>query len=77
MSILMTTINDMVYRNFFTKGDTMGIFPLFTKEANEEAKRKMNPIVNKCVWADPATADQVSYKLTLDAIATIFTATKE
>lgn len=58
-------------------GDTMGVYPLFSKEANEEAMEKMNPRIGKSVWINPSNADQLSYGLSLDSVATIYTATKE
>ncbi len=57
-------------------GDTIGVYPLFTKKANEEAKEQMNPRVTKSMWISPSNVSGVSYALKLDSAATIYTATK-
>lgn len=57
-------------------GDTVALFPLFSKKANDEARDKMNPIVSTTMWNDPAKSGKVLYDLKLDATAIIYTATK-
>ena len=57
-------------------GDTIAVFPLFTKKANEEAMERMNPRITKSMWVSPSNANNISYALKLDAAATIYTATK-
>lgn len=56
-------------------GDCVALFPMFTKEANEQAE-KLNPTKNKIAWAQPKTYKDNNYHLTLDAIATIYNTTK-
>ena len=67
-----------LYRNDISvyMGDTIAVFPLFTKKANEEAMERMNPRVTKSMWVSPSNANNISYALKLDAAATIYTATK-
>jgi len=57
-------------------GDTMVFFPLFTKEANEEAKKKLSPLNTKTMYPNPSWTNQQIYQLTLDAAATVYTLTK-
>ena len=57
-------------------GDTVAVFPLFTKKANEEAKSEMNPRVTKSMWISPSNSSNISYALALDLAATVYTATK-
>ena len=57
-------------------GDTIAVYPLFTKKANEEAKSQMNPRITKSMWVSPSNVNNVSYALKLDSAATIYTATK-
>lgn len=57
-------------------GDTVALFPLFSKKANDEAREKMNPITSSTMWNDPAKSGKVLYDLKLDATAIIYTATK-
>jgi len=56
-------------------GDTLALFPVFTNEALEEAK-KLNPAKTKSAWMDPISSGH-HYPLTLDPVATIYAATKE
>jgi len=58
-------------------GDMMAIFPLFTKEATEEAKRLMHPKYSKSVWYDTISNTNVAYSIELDASAAIYNATLE
>ena len=67
----------MKWSNKIYMGDTYAVLPLFTKEANEEAIAKMNPRVTKSMWVSPSNASHVSYELSLDSAATIYTCTKE
>lgn len=55
-------------------GDQVALLPMFTKEANEQAK-KLNPVKSKTAWARPITYNSNNYQLTLDAVATIFNTT--
>lgn len=55
-------------------GDCIAIMPLFTDEANEQAKN-MNPMYSKTAWINPTTG-QTHYGLTLDAVSTIYSATR-
>jgi len=57
-------------------GDTVAIFAVFSKKANEAAKT-LNPRYNKINYYDPVTTTGLSYSISLDAVATIFDATKE
>ena len=57
-------------------GDTYAVFPLFTKSANEEARKKMNPRETKAMWVSPGNSNNISYIINLDAAAAIYTATK-
>ena len=56
-------------------GDTMAVFPVFSKEATQEAKEKMNPKHNKGNWITAMNADSFGYPIELDAAATIYMAT--
>lgn len=58
-------------------GDTFAVYPLFSKEANEQAIEHMNPRTSKFAWTDPINSNNIVYKLDLDAVANIYTATKE
>lgn len=58
-------------------GDAMAIFPLFTKEATEEAKKKMHPKYSKTVWQDTVSSNQIGYHIELDAAVSIYNATLE
>jgi hypothetical protein len=56
-------------------GDTVAILPVFTNEAKEEAKTKMNPAVNKSKWKDLSSYNGTMYMPSLDSISAIYTAT--
>lgn len=79
-----TTAYDLTVEDFQTFStadgifvyDTVALFPLFSKKANDEAKEKMNPITSSTMWNDPAKSGKVLYDLKLDATAIIYTATK-
>lgn len=58
-------------------GDSMAVFALFSKEATEEAKKKMHPKYNKGNWITATNAKSVGYPIELDAAATIYMATKQ
>ena len=73
-SKFLTTIK-MKWSDFL--GDTYAVLPLFTKEANAEAIAKMNPRVTRSMWVSPSNANHISYALSLDSAATIYTCTKE
>ena len=55
----------------------MAIFPLYTKEATEEAKLKMHPAYNGSVWQESRTDNGCGYNITLDAATAIYNATLE
>lgn len=56
-------------------GDALAVFPLFTKEAIEEAKQKMHPKYSKSVWSKSTSNIGVGYSIELDASAAIYNAT--
>jgi hypothetical protein len=56
-------------------GDAMAIYPLFTKEATEEAKIKMHPRHSKSNWQESRVFSGVGYSITLDAATAIYNAT--
>jgi hypothetical protein len=56
-------------------GDTIAVFPLFSKKANEEAKAQMNPRNSKAMWVNPSNMTSGAYGLKLDSAATVYTAT--
>ncbi|MEM4385546.1 MAG: hypothetical protein QXD03_03255 [Candidatus Anstonellales archaeon] len=56
-------------------GDTIALYSVFTKKANEEAK-KLNPIYNKQNYFSCSSTDDLTFNITLDAISTIYEATK-
>lgn len=80
----ITTAYDLTVEDFQTFStadgifvyDTVALFPLFSKKANDEAREKMNPITSSTMWNDPAKSGKVLYDLKLDATAIIYTATK-
>ena len=57
-------------------GDTIAVFPLFSKKANEEAIAEMNPRTTKSMWINPANLNGTTYTLKLDSVATVYTATR-
>lgn len=79
-----TTAYDLTVEDFQTFStadgifvyDTVALFPLFSKKANDEAREKMNPITSSTMWNDPAKSGKVLYDLKLDATAIIYTVTK-
>ena len=56
-------------------GDTVAVYPLFSKEANVEAER-INPIVNKSVLHAISNMGKLNYNLTLESISAIYEATR-
>ncbi|MEM4385317.1 MAG: hypothetical protein QXD03_02080, partial [Candidatus Anstonellales archaeon] len=56
-------------------GDTIALYSVFTKKANEEAK-KLNPIYNKQNYFSCSSIDDLAFSITLDAVSTIYEATK-
>jgi len=56
-------------------GDAMATYPLFTKQATEEAKAKMHPKYSKSVWAETVTNTGIGYSIQLDASTAIYNAT--
>lgn len=56
-------------------GDTVAILPVFTDEAKEEVRQRMNPTVNKSKWKDISSYSGISYSPSLDAISSIYSAT--
>jgi len=58
-------------------GDTVLVAPLFTKEAKEQARERMNPINSKLKWSETNNyGSNATYNINLDAAATIFKVTK-
>lgn len=57
-------------------GDTVAVLPIFTNEAKEEVKAKLNPLNTKSKWKDISSYSGTIYAPSLDAIATIYTATE-
>lgn len=55
-------------------GDTVALIPVFTKSANEEAK-KLCVHNMKSAWVNPTNFKGHNYILTLDSISTIYSAT--
>lgn len=62
-------------QNLDFDGDQVAIIPIFTNEANDQAK-KMNPTISKSAWISPINYDSNNYTLTLDAMATVYSATQ-
>jgi len=56
-------------------GDTLALIPLFTKEANDEAK-KLCVLNNKQCWTNVSNYQGHNYILTLDSVSTIYAATR-
>lgn len=59
-----------------TDGDTVAVYALFTKEAINEAKQKMNPLHSKSTYQDVGKNNNMIYGITLDAISSIYEATR-
>jgi DNA-directed RNA polymerase beta' subunit len=57
-------------------GDAVAIVPVFTEEAKKDAREKMNPNYSKSKWFSTMNNTDIIYNLSLDAIASIFNATK-
>jgi DNA-directed RNA polymerase beta' subunit len=57
-------------------GDTYVIYSLLTKEAQEEAKNKMNPRHSKGMWNSVTNAGKCPYSIELDAATAIYSVTK-
>ena len=57
-------------------GDTYAVVALFTKDAQEEAKKKMNPRHAQSTWTSVTSANKCPYTITLDAMTAIYAATK-
>lgn len=58
-------------------GDTMAVFPLFSKEATEEAKQKLHPRYNLGNWSRTSNLSSLGYTFELDIIATIYRLTEK
>lgn len=58
-------------------GDAVSIFSILTEDAQEQAKRTMNPRHTKSAWVPTGNASKISYGLTLDASTAVYAATKE
>lgn len=56
-------------------GDCLAAYPAFTEESLKEVK-KLNPSKNKSIWVDLKNSGQQNFNLQLDAISTIYHATK-
>lgn len=57
-------------------GDTVCILPLFSDEAKAEAKAKLNPYTSKSKNFESESSDQPVSRLSLDAVATMYSITK-
>ncbi|MFW6242549.1 MAG: hypothetical protein ACOC2W_00150 [bacterium] len=57
-------------------GDTMAVYPLFSKEATKDAKEKLHPKHNSGNWTKTTQSSSLGYPIELDAAATIYRATK-
>ena len=57
-------------------GDALCIVPVFTDEAKQEARQKMNVNYSKSKYYDTMNNTQTIYNLSLDSLATIYSATK-
>ena len=57
-------------------GDTIAVFPIFSKKGNEEAISQMNPRGTKAMWINPSNLSSGTYGLSLDSAATVYTATR-
>ena len=55
----------------------MAVFPLFTKEATQEARLLMHPKYSKSVWYETVTNNRAAYSIQLDAAVSIYNATLE
>ena len=53
----------------------MAIFPIFTSDATEEARKIMHPKYSKSVWYESVTNDKIGYLIQLDAAVSIYNAT--
>jgi hypothetical protein len=62
--------------NVTCDGDTYCIYSLLTKEAQEEAKKSMNPRHSKTMWYSVTSNDKCPYEIKLDAATAIYAATK-
>ena len=56
-------------------GDTVAVYALLTREAQEEARTKMNPKYSKSVWIPTSSANKIAYSIDLDAAAAVYHAT--
>lgn len=57
-------------------GDTYVVYSLLTEEAQEEAKKSMNPRHSKAMWHSVTNAGKCPYGIEHDAATAIFAATK-
>lgn len=57
-------------------GDTYVVYSLLTNEAQEEAKKNMNPRHSKHMWFSVTNANKCPYSMEMDAATAIFSATK-
>lgn len=58
-------------------GDTYKFFPVFTKQANEQAKKKFHPKYSKNIWTTVGSINNFPYTIELNAATAIFRATKQ
>ena len=58
-------------------GDAASIFAILTDEAQEQAKKSMNPRHTKTAWQPGGNAGKTAYNITLDASTAIYSATKK
>jgi DNA-directed RNA polymerase beta' subunit len=57
-------------------GDAIAVLSLFTKEAQEEAKKKIHPQFATSTWTSVTSVNQCPYQITLDAMSAIYAPTK-
>jgi DNA-directed RNA polymerase beta' subunit len=58
-------------------GDTVAVTPLFTNQAKEVANKNMNPAKTKAKWFNSNQYGKTVYNLDLDAVASVYAATKD
>ena len=56
-------------------GDCLAAFPIYTKQGLNEVK-KLNPSKSKSAWIDLKSGGKQLFNLQLDAVSTIYAATK-
>lgn len=57
-------------------GDAVSVFSLLTKQAQEQAKKFMNPLYSKGAWQGVNSYNKLNYSINLDSILGIYMMTK-